>query len=168
MSDAEEITLSGSGELTLAVRAWGAVDAPPLLALHGWLDNAATFDALAPRLDARRVLALDLPVGTRLEYRLLVTEGDHRYDTEDPLNPVEARNPFGHNSVCRSHGYTVPPWARRDPEAAEGHQRSLTVPSTALGRPVHRISAATGRGLDALLEAARALVRDGGAEEPSA
>ncbi|MGA0588362.1 alpha/beta fold hydrolase [Dyella sp. KRB-257] len=48
--------------LRLAALAWGDDDAPPLLALHGWLDNAASFARLAPRLAARhRVIALDLP-----------------------------------------------------------------------------------------------------------
>lgn len=48
--------------LRLAALAWGDEDAPPLLALHGWLDNAASFARLAPRLAARhRVIALDLP-----------------------------------------------------------------------------------------------------------
>ncbi|MFW2380289.1 MAG: alpha/beta hydrolase, partial [Acidimicrobiales bacterium] len=79
------------------------------------------------------LLSLDLPPGTRLEYKLHITDGSHQYDTEDPLNPFEARNPFGQNSVCRSHGYEVPPWALRDPEAEEGLQRSLTVPSRHLG-----------------------------------
>lgn len=83
------------------------------------------------------LLALDLPAETRLEYKIDITEGDHSYDIEDPLNPFEARNPFGQNSVCRSHGYTVPPWALRDPDATEGLQRSLTVPSTHLDRLVH-------------------------------
>lgn len=46
--------------LTLALRSWGSEDAPPVLALHGWLDNAATFDALAPRLPGLRLLAPDL------------------------------------------------------------------------------------------------------------
>jgi pimeloyl-ACP methyl ester carboxylesterase len=32
-----------------------------VLALHGWLDNAASFDGLAPRLPGLRVIALDLP-----------------------------------------------------------------------------------------------------------
>lgn len=40
----------------------GEAGAPPLLALHGWLDNAASFARLAPLLAAHhRVIALDLP-----------------------------------------------------------------------------------------------------------
>ncbi|MGH8146064.1 MAG: alpha/beta fold hydrolase [Rhodanobacteraceae bacterium] len=61
--------MSGSVELTiatpfgkLAALQWGDAKAPPLLALHGWLDNAASFTRLAPLLAAhRRVIALDLP-----------------------------------------------------------------------------------------------------------
>lgn len=46
----------------LAALQWGDADAPPLLALHGWLDNAAGFARVAPWLAARRrVIALDLP-----------------------------------------------------------------------------------------------------------
>lgn len=46
----------------LAAMQWGDPDAPPLLALHGWLDNAASFARLAPMLaQKRRVIALDLP-----------------------------------------------------------------------------------------------------------
>jgi len=48
--------------LALAAQCWGDAGAPPLLALHGWLDNAASFARLAPRLAARwRVVAPDLP-----------------------------------------------------------------------------------------------------------
>lgn len=48
--------------LELAGLSWGEPDAGPLILLHGWLDNAASFALLAPRLAARfHVIALDLP-----------------------------------------------------------------------------------------------------------
>ena len=60
MHAAEELTLA-LPQGTLAARCWGDPAAPPLLALHGWLDNAGTFDHLAPLLAAHwRVVALDL------------------------------------------------------------------------------------------------------------
>lgn len=46
--------------LRLAARVWGPPDGAPVLALHGWLDNAASFDALAPLLPGIRLVALDL------------------------------------------------------------------------------------------------------------
>jgi pimeloyl-ACP methyl ester carboxylesterase len=47
---------------TLRAQRWGDDAAPPLLALHGWLDNAGSFARLAPLLAARfRVIALELP-----------------------------------------------------------------------------------------------------------
>jgi pimeloyl-ACP methyl ester carboxylesterase len=45
----------------VAARIWGAPSAPPVLALHGWLDNAASFDLLAPLLPEFRIVAVDLP-----------------------------------------------------------------------------------------------------------
>jgi len=47
--------------LELAARAWGEDGDTRVIALHGWLDNAATFDRLAPVLGGARVAALDLP-----------------------------------------------------------------------------------------------------------
>lgn len=43
-----------------ALRA-GAEGATPVLALHGWLDNAASFVPLAPHLGALDLVAIDLP-----------------------------------------------------------------------------------------------------------
>ncbi|MBL0162959.1 MAG: alpha/beta fold hydrolase [Xanthomonadales bacterium] len=46
--------------LILAAKAWGDPSDPPLLAVHGWLDNAGTFDRLAPLLPGHYLVALDL------------------------------------------------------------------------------------------------------------
>ncbi|MEP6882660.1 MAG: alpha/beta fold hydrolase, partial [Dokdonella sp.] len=55
--------------LTLAVKAWGNPSAPPMLALHGWLDNAGTFDRLAPLLEGYYLVALDLAGHGRSQHR---------------------------------------------------------------------------------------------------
>jgi pimeloyl-ACP methyl ester carboxylesterase len=47
--------------LRVAAEAWGPENGPPVLALHGWMDNAASFERLAPHLDGLRLVALDLP-----------------------------------------------------------------------------------------------------------
>ena len=63
--DAVEIELP-LRHVRLAAKAWGDPSDPPLLALHGWLDNAGSFDALAPLLTGRHVVALALVLGERL------------------------------------------------------------------------------------------------------
>lgn len=45
----------------LAYKSWGPAEGSPVLALHGWMDNAGTFDVMAPRLAGLRLIALDLP-----------------------------------------------------------------------------------------------------------
>ena len=39
---------------------WGPQDGEPIIALHGWLDNALSFSVVAPKLAGHRVVALDL------------------------------------------------------------------------------------------------------------
>lgn len=63
---AEEIELDVGG-VTLAAKRWrpevangDTNNATPVIALHGWLDNAASFDRLAPLLETADVVALDL------------------------------------------------------------------------------------------------------------
>jgi pimeloyl-ACP methyl ester carboxylesterase len=46
--------------LTLAAEVWGNAGERPVLASHGWLDNAGSFALLAPRLSGCEVVALDL------------------------------------------------------------------------------------------------------------
>ena len=47
--------------IRLAALTWGDPENPPILALHGWLDNAASFAQLAPLLADYYVVALDMP-----------------------------------------------------------------------------------------------------------
>jgi len=65
---AEEITIS-TAHLELSGLTWGDVAAQPVLALHGWLDNAASFARLAPLLSGLRVIALDLPGHGKSQHR---------------------------------------------------------------------------------------------------
>lgn len=53
MTSAESITLRAA-QLELAAKAWGPPDGTVVLAMHGWLDNANSFDALADRLTHAR------------------------------------------------------------------------------------------------------------------
>lgn len=46
--------------LEVAAKVWGPSDGLPVIGLHGWLDNAATFDELAPRLTGVNLVSLDL------------------------------------------------------------------------------------------------------------
>lgn len=92
MSDPVELSIATPlGKL--AALQWGNVDAPPLLALHGWLDNAASFTWLAPLLAARhRVITLDLPghghsahLPERARRYHVVDQVDHVLDAADAL-----------------------------------------------------------------------------------
>jgi len=63
-----EITLD-LGHHQLQALEWGPSDGFPVLAVHGWLDNAASFSGLAPMLEGFRVTALDLSGHGRSEHR---------------------------------------------------------------------------------------------------
>lgn len=69
MSGPREICLE-LPHLQVAAQAWGDPALPPLLAVHGWLDNSASFAVLAPHLcDRFHVVAVDLPGHGRSQHR---------------------------------------------------------------------------------------------------
>ena len=55
----EEVRLT-LPHIELAAHLYGPEDGQPVIALHGWLDNANSFARLAPRLEGMRIVALDL------------------------------------------------------------------------------------------------------------
>src|SRR5690554_515903 len=57
---AQEISIQVPG-LTIRAKVWGPEDGRPVLSAHGWLDNAGSFDALAPMLEGLRIVAFDFP-----------------------------------------------------------------------------------------------------------
>lgn len=61
MSDTFEEVRLRLPHLEVAAHLYGPEDGRPVIALHGWLDNAASFSRLAPLLNGVRILALDLP-----------------------------------------------------------------------------------------------------------
>lgn len=60
MSDSHEIRFT-LPSIEVAGKVWGEPGGFPVIGLHGWLDNAATFDLIGPALDNVHLVALDLP-----------------------------------------------------------------------------------------------------------
>ncbi len=79
-------------------------------------------------------LTLELPHGSRVEYKIEVTREGSTEWIEDPRNPLRARDPFGANSVVHAHGYAAPEWTRPDPETRRGNVTPHALASAALGR----------------------------------
>ena len=63
--------------LTLTAKEWGRSGSIPVIALHGWLDNAASFDRILPFMENLHVIALDLAGHGRSSHR----SADSSYDT---------------------------------------------------------------------------------------
>lgn len=80
-------------------------------------------------------LPLELPPRARVEYKLEVVRNGQRSWIRDPLNPLQAFDPFGSNSVCPMPGYQDPPWVTPDPGLREGRLERFTVQSEVYGGP---------------------------------
>ncbi len=78
---------------------------------------------------------IELPEGSRVEYKYQVTIGQETRLIHDPLNDRLARDPFGANSVSHAAGYEVPDWIHDDPAVPEGTVEERIFQSRALGGP---------------------------------
>jgi enterochelin esterase family protein len=79
------------------------------------------------------VLQVDLPRGSRMEYKIGVVQYGRGALIRDPLNPQLARDPFGANSAVYGEGYHPPDWSVEDPDARRGAVEERTVESAAFG-----------------------------------
>ncbi|MFO1011174.1 MAG: alpha/beta hydrolase-fold protein [Planctomycetota bacterium] len=79
-------------------------------------------------------LTIDLPEGSRMEYKLEVEQYGVKRLVQDPLNPHLARDPYGANSVAYGAGYAPPEWTLFDPEARMGELVEHWIQSDFLGK----------------------------------
>lgn len=56
-TEEREFNING---LIYSAKMWGPEDGKPVIALHGWLDNANSYDVIAPLLPDLRICSLDL------------------------------------------------------------------------------------------------------------
>ncbi|MEZ0122509.1 MAG: alpha/beta fold hydrolase [Candidatus Reddybacter sp.] len=75
--------------ISLAAVEWGDPDGLPVIALHGWLDNAASFAPLAARLEGVRLIALDLAGHGLSDHRSLDNTYNIWQDVADVYAVVE-------------------------------------------------------------------------------
>ena len=71
---------------TFAAQEWGQAGGVPILALHGWLDNSASFNAVAAKLKGVHLLALDLAGHGHSDHRA----GSSRYNIWQDIPDVFA------------------------------------------------------------------------------
>ena len=127
--DRHEVPIAEGSKVTFLFR--GQADA---VRLRHWVYGLSSSEPLhrVPGTDLWYYV-LELPEGSRVEYKLEVTRGRDVQWFEDPLNPRKARDPFGANSVAHASGYEVPEWTRHDSSAPEGTLEERVFRSDALG-----------------------------------
>lgn len=92
----QEITIPITG-LTIAAKRWGNPAGIPTLALHGWLDNANSFDLIAPLLPHLDLIAIDIP-GHGLSSHF--PEGCHYHFIDGIIYIYEIINSLGWNKFA--------------------------------------------------------------------
>ena len=75
-------------------------------------------------------LRLPVPKGSRFEYSSTWCGTARRLDQRS-AKPVQATDPYGANSVGRSHGYAAPDWTRHDPGVPTGRIEPMSIESRA-------------------------------------
>jgi enterochelin esterase-like enzyme len=82
-------------------------------------------------------VTVELPPGSRVEYRILLRRGDHQESILDPLNHRVATGPASEMSVLEAEGYKTPWWTMHNPTSVPGELTEFTMHSRALRRDAH-------------------------------
>jgi enterochelin esterase-like enzyme len=77
------------------------------------------------------LLTMELPQGSRFEYKFEVVRKGQRELLLDAFNDVVAHDPFGANSVCQGYGYQRPAWTLPEADVRPGSLTQLPVQSRA-------------------------------------
>jgi enterochelin esterase family protein len=120
------------GGVTFVYR--GAADA---VHLRCWIHGLPASQPFERAGDDLWVLRMDLPVNSRIEYKFEVVRDGQEEWILDPLNPLQAADPFGANSVAQGYGYTRPEWTLADAAARPGTIEEIGLVSAALGDDRH-------------------------------
>ncbi len=92
--------------------------------LRCWIAGLDTAQPFQPLRDTDLWAAtIELPKGSRIEYKFEVIKDGNRELILDPLNGVVAHDPFGANSVCQGYGYERPGWTLEHPDTRRGELR---------------------------------------------
>jgi enterochelin esterase family protein len=110
----------------------GNVDAVYLRCWISGLDTAQPFQAL-PGTDLWAT-TIELPKGSRIEYKFETVVAGKKELILDPLNDVLAHDPFGANSVCQGYGYKRPEWTLPDSLSRTGSLQHRQVHSKAFNQ----------------------------------
>lgn len=81
MSQEARFQLNGR---SIAAQVWGNPDGHPVLALHGWLDNSASFALLAPLLNSLYIVAIDMAGHGQSDHR----QTDAPYSILDDIQDI--------------------------------------------------------------------------------
>ncbi len=120
-----EFPLVDEADVTFVYR--GHADKVYLRCWISGLDTAQPFQPLAG--SDLWAATIELPKGSRIEYKLeVVRHGQHELIV-DPLNPVLAHDPFGANSVCQAWGYERPHWTHEKPDSRDGGLAAIEIDS---------------------------------------
>ena len=122
---AADFPLVDGSDVTFVFR--GTADAVHLRCWIAGLDTAQPFQQL-PGTDLW-VATIELPKGSRIEYKFEITNNGNSDMIVDPLNDVLAKDPFGANSVCQAYGYERPSWTLANTDVRAGEIRTTHVDS---------------------------------------